>query len=434
MRLARLLLLLAPLAGCSSGPEPDPLAAAERRQSPLRAQLTFFIEGESARIENFSASVVARAEEPEVRRAAQLWKMTIIPELRKSLLRADDQAVLLHLWAANAQLQHYFTEGQGAVVLGEHAQEGLELFRELSGRVESLAERELGPERFAAARTLVEKYTKGHPLEVDPLQAAAKDPELDELLRDSLGKPLDVVMEPLRAINPGKSLDETAQAVREFGIVVDDMRREVVRMPEQVRWQTELLMLDLDESRTRAAAQASLTALSESAQDISRTAQALPADIEQRVSRLLEELEARQGELRTTLDSVRGTLEDGTATAHALTETAQAIDAALVTFAALTADMKGPPRPADEPAPPPGRPFDITEYTRTAEALTASLVELNLALERVRELSSPESSAHLTGLVDTSVAAAGRRLFLYGAGLIALAAVAYGAARRWSAR
>lgn len=432
MRLARLALVLGLVAGCSSAPQTDPIGAAERQQSPLRAQLTFVIEGEASRIESFSADVVAEAEDPAVRRAALLWKMTIIPELRKSLLRSDDQAALLHLWAGNAQLQHYFAEGLGAGLFGAHAAEGLELFREMSGRIEAMAEPELGPERFAAARTLVETYTKGHPLEVDPLQVAAKDPALDVLLRDSLGKPLDVVMEPLRAINPGKSLDETAQAVREFGVVVDDMRREVTRLPEQVRWQTELLLLDVDESRARAAAQASLTSLTESAERISRTAAELPADIEQRASRLLADLEARQGELRATLDSVRGTLDDGISAAHALTETAQAIDAALVTFAQLATDLKGPPRPAGEPAPLPGRPFDIADYTRTAEALTESLVELNAALERVRELAAPASSERLTRLVDASVAAASRRLFLYGAGLVVLAATAYGAARRWS--
>jgi hypothetical protein len=434
MRIARLLLVLGLVAGCSSGPEPDPVGAAERRQSPLRAQITFFIEGEAARIESFSSGVVARAEDPAVRRAALLWKIAIIPELRKALMRADDQAALLHLWTGNAQLQFYFSQDPGSKLFGAYAQDGLELFRELTGRVEAMAERELGPERFPAAQKLVATYAQGRPLEVDPLQAAAADPELNELLRDSLGKPLDVVMEPLRAINPGKSLDETAQAVREFGVVVDDMRREVTRMPEQVRWQTELLMLDLDESRAREEAQASLTSLTESAERIRQTAQELPAEVEQRVSRLLAELETRQGELRTTLESVRGTLEDGTATAHALTETAQAVDAALASFAQLTADLKGPPRPADAPARPPGKPFDIGDYTRTAEALTASLVELNGALERVRELTSPESSEHLTRLVDTSVAAASRRLFLYGAGLVVLAAAAYGAARRWSSR
>lgn len=435
MRLARLLLLaLCCSAGCASEPEPEPRAAAERRASPLRGQLEFFVAGEAARIETYCAEVSATAEDPVVRRGALLWKMTVIPELRSSLLRADEQAALLHLWARTAQMQHYFSEGAGAQLFGPHAEGGLELFREFSDRLAALAERELGSARFASARELVATYTRGHPLEVDPLQSGEHDTQLDALLRDSLGKPLDVVMQPLRAINPGKSLDETAQALREFGITVDDVRRELVRLPEQVRWQTELLLLDLDESRARATAQASLTALAESAERLSARAESLPAEVERRAASLLAQIEAQEVELRATLESVRGTLQEGTSAAHALTETAQAIDAALTTFAALSSDLKGPPRAPDAPAPTPGRPFDVEDYTRTAQALTASLIELNSALERVRELAQPESSERLAALVDTGVAAAARRLALYGAGLIALAAVAYGAARRWSAR
>lgn len=427
MRLARLLLVLGLAAGCSSGPEQDDTAATERRASPLRGQLEFLIEGEAARLESFCAGLAAQVEDPGVRRAAQLWKMAVIPELRSSLERADDQAALLHLWARNAQMQHYFSDGAGVALFGVHAPSGVEIFRELTGRIEKLAQIELGPERFPKALTLVQTYTRGNALEVDPLQAAAQDSQLNALLRDSLGKPLDVVMQPLRAIHPGKGLDETAQAVRAFGNTVDDVRRVVALLPEQIRWQTELLLLDLDESRTRTSAQASLSALSKSAERLSHTAEVLPGEIEERAIRLLGELEAGQGELRATLES-------GTATAHALTESAQAIDAALATFAQLSAELKGPPRPPGEPMPPPGKPFEIEQYTRTADALTASLVELNAALERVRELSAPESSARLAALVDTGVAAAGRRLFLYGAGLIVLAAAAFGAARRWSSR
>lgn len=434
MRPAALLIVLAWTWGCTSA-QPEPTAsAAERRASALRAQLDFFIEGEAVRIEDFSASVVARAEDPRVRRAAQLWKMFLIPELRSSLLRADDQAAMLHLWTRNAQIQLFFSEGNGREWFGEFADEGLVIFQDMNQRAAELARGELGEERFASASELVERYTRGHPMEADPLQAAARDSEFNQLLRDSLDKPLDVVMQPLRALNPGTGLSDTARAVKEFGATVEDVRRDLARLPEDIRWQTELLLLDLDQNQTRATAQASLTALADSAERLSRSAEALPADIEARATRLLGELEARQGELRTTLYSVRGTLEEGQAAAHALTEAAQAIDAALSTFALLSQQLAGPPRPADEPAPPPGKPFDITEYTRTAEALTASLAQLNSALERVGELSQPQSSERLAALVDAGVDSALRRLAVYAAVLIVLAGATWAVARRWSAR
>jgi hypothetical protein len=434
MRPACLLLVLASVLGCASAEEQPAARAAERRASPLRAQLDFFVEGEATRIEDFSADVIARADDARVRRSAQLWKMVVIPELRSSLLRADDQAALLHLWARNVQLQRYFAEGRGPQVFGAHAADGKALFEELTARAAELARVELGDARYASAAELVERYTQGHPLEADPLQAATRDSQFDQLLRDSLNKPLEVVMQPLRAINPGTGLSDTARAVHEFGATVEDVRRDLARLPEQIRWQTELLLLDLDQNRSRASAQESLTALAESAERLSHSAEALPADLESRATRLLTELETQQSELRTTLDSMRGTLEEGSATAHALTEAAQAIDAALSTFAALALQLAGSPRAPDAPPAPPGRPFDITEYTRTAEAMTASLTQLNGALQRVSELVAPQSSERLAALVDAGVDSALRRLAVWAAVLILLAGTTWAAARRWSAR
>lgn len=439
MRFACLLTAALALSGCSSAPEAP--SQPTREVSLLRGQIEFFVDGESAQIEDLSARLGHAAADPEQRRVAQLWKMALIPELRASLDRADDQAALLHLWARNAQMRHYFAEGAGRARFGEAASLGVDVFTSMSASLAAMAERELGPEHYPAAKELVERYGQGHPLEVDPMGAAERDSELDSLLRDSLGKPLDVVMQPLRAINPGKGLDETAKAVKEFTFTVESARRDLKRMPEQIRWQTELLMLDLDENASRQAAQESLGALTSTAQELGRTAQGLPAEIEQRASALLAEVEARQGELRATLDSARATLSEGErvvvsaqATAEALTATAQAISAALTTFADLQRQLAGPPRPADEPTPPPGKPFDIEEYTRTAEALTASLTQLNAALGQVRELSAPESSERLAALVDESVAAATRRIALAAAGVVLLAAAAYALARRWSTR
>jgi len=439
MRLVCLLSAALGLAGCRSSPEPQPPPT--REVSLLRGQIEFFVDAESAQLEDLSARLGSAADTPGRRRVAQLWKMAVIPELRASLDRADDEAVLLHLWARNAQMRHYFAQGPGSVRFGEDAVLGVEVFAALSESLAALAEQELGPERFPAAKELIERYGQGHPLEVDPMAAAEHDSELAGLLRDSLGKPLDVVMQPLRAINPGKGLDETARAVKEFSFTVETARRDLKRLPEQIRWQTELLMLDLDDNASRQAAQASLSALSATAEELGRTAQGLPAEVEQRVTALLAELDARQGELRATLDSARQTLGEGEkvvvageATARALTGTAQAIDAVLLTLMRLNAELAGPPPPPDAPPPPPGEPFDIQDYTRTAEALTDSLRQLNTALEQVRELSAPESSERLAALVDESVAAATRRVALAAAGVVLLAAVAYALARRWSAR
>ncbi len=132
---------------------------------------------------------------------------------------------------------------------------------------------------------------------------------------------------------------------------------------------------------------------------------------------------------RQLIIELRGTLEAGTATSNSLTTTIRAFDELVAQFQK--------PTPAGGPAAPPGRPFDITEYTAAAAQIARASDQLQQLIAGIEHgtpalaQSAERAAATLQGVVDHAY----RRLveliaLLLAGGLVA--ALAYrGIARRW---
>jgi hypothetical protein len=105
--------------------------------------------------------------------------------------------------------------------------------------------------------------------------------------------------------------------------------------------------------------------------------------------------DASEGRLRTLLGELRETLTAGTATASALNDAIRSFERLMKVF--------NQPAPAGKP---PGRPFDITEYTATAEAIGTTTRQLEQLLQQIDansgalEAVSGNASARVQALID----------------------------------
>jgi hypothetical protein len=138
---------------------------------------------------------------------------------------------------------------------------------------------------------------------------------------------------------------------------------------------------------------------SQAAQHVGEFADRLPGLLERERIAALDQLsgllDTREGRLRGVLDELRQTLTAGTATASALNEAIASFDRLMKTF--------DQPPPAGKP---PGRPFDITEYTATAEAIGTTTRQLEQLLQRIDanggalEAVSAQASTRAQALID----------------------------------
>jgi hypothetical protein len=150
--------------------------------------------------------------------------------------------------------------------------------------------------------------------------------------------------------------------------------------------------LQLDRTLNRMAAgpesqklQQQTASLAMSAARFATVAEALPgtlsAEREALIRQLSETLSAQEAALRPMLLDLRSALDAGNATAASVDEAVRAIDALVARF-------------ERKPGEPPGKPFDISEYTRAAAEITRAANQLQLLLGSVHAR-TPEINAAL---------------------------------------
>jgi len=197
----------------------------------------------------------------------------------------------------------------------------------------------------------------------------------------------------------------------QVGLVTDQF----ATTPETVR-----VLADVDRSAQAAAA-------------AGRLADELPGVLarerEAAIRQFTDAITVESARTRQLIIELRGTLEAGTATSNSLNTTIRAFDALVAQFQK--------PTPAGGPAAPPGRPFDITEYTAAAAQIARASDQLQQLIAGI-EHGTPalaQSADHAAATLQNVVDHAYWRLveliaLLLAGGLVA--ALAYrGIARRW---
>jgi hypothetical protein len=184
--------------------------------------------------------------------------------------------------------------------------------------------------------------------------------------------------------------------------------------------ETERLLANVDKSAQAAAA-------------AGRLADELPGMLRQEreaaIRQFMDAITVESARTRQLIIELRGTLQAGTATSNSLTTTIRAFDALVAQFQK--------PTPAGGPAAPPGRPFDITEYTAAAAQIARASDQLQQLIAGVEHgtpalaQSADRAAATLQGVVDHAYWRIVELIALLCAGGL-VAALAYrGIARRW---
>ncbi len=100
--------------------------------------------------------------------------------------------------------------------------------------------------------------------------------------------------------------------------------------------------------------------------------QVLAQEREAAIRQIMASIESQQAQMRELLTDMRATLQAGTAASDSVHQTTRALDAFIAGF-------RTPP----DPKQPPGKPFDITQYTATAHELALASTQLQALLAQL---------------------------------------------------
>jgi hypothetical protein len=311
-------------------------------------------------------AVSAAATERETRRRSLLWKMRMVPAVGIASSEKDAQAEYVALLTLAIAQRKYLTEGEGAALFGAQQPIAVAEAKRLEEDCLGLGLRFLTESAREGVRWQVEDLTWRYPLRNVFLAETTARGYAAEQTVGTFDWVFAIPLSPFRAL---EGVDTGAQAIREFNGTARDFSDKVARLPELVRWESELLLYNAEDRDTVAGSLAALETVAASAERLSLAAERLPADLRSEIEATMREIEARQEGLQKTLAEARAglvdlgaSLEKASALSEGLARLAEQADRAGATWQGVATTLRGPEDARD----PNARPFDITEYERVA--------------------------------------------------------------------
>ncbi len=369
--------------GCATLPVPG-----LRRQEPtisqseLREKLINFASRFEAVVATAGDRIRAETVDPEIRRRVLLWEIRLVPLVQEAAFVSDPQAAFIAVNSVVVMMRRYFTEGDGAQVFGASQPIAVEAARELEEDFYAMATSWLSPQEVARLRTEVSAYDRGRVISGSDFTVAGVRRQVEQVRESGrFDFLLSVPLSPFRAL---EGVGSGAAAISDFNDTAIRFARIVEGLPKQLRWQSELLLYDVESRESLIGALAALDSFTESARQLAAVAQRLPTDLDA----VLGDSEGALGEVNRALQ-----------TAHEMVEplrlTAEQVNLAGASWGALVT--------RDGEHDPDARPFDILEYEAAARGIGEAATELRgLALELDALLESHGVEATFGG-VDSAV-------------------------------
>lgn len=398
------------LAGCASPPEAKPVQSqpAEPRKDKgvrlsdedIRSVLRSFVDRFALLVEAAADEIVAKANDRQIRRRAVLWKIRTIRPIRESLFETKAKLTAIHLWVFCAQMKRYFEEGDGQESFGPYQPIAIKAVGSIEADIVNLAKTTISDKLLHQIRQELDAWVQENPLR-GPLASESGipwtvDQEKAGMWRAWLKIPL--------SLTPLQQMDDTKTSIEAFTEETERIRYTATYLPQQIRWEIELLLYDLEDRQTVSSALSSFETLADSFDRLATEAKQLPTQLRKETALALDDLAVKSESLRSTITEIRGVTSESSQAleqaervadavqraAASLTETGQAWEATAGAIGKLVPEDRGGAE---------GKSFDLNELNVTANSLTTTAIELRGLAADLQKLAG---SGQLAAVLDTT--------------------------------
>jgi hypothetical protein len=365
----------------------------------LRQELYRYADHFAATTTVLADEIAFRTRNREIQELSLRWKLRFIPAMQHAVLAADPRYALLDAWGLTVQIQEHNRQQRVRELLSDEDQQLLTgAATKLLERVEQIAKDHLDAESFAAAREEVVAFARENPA----------SPRLAQVLvraSDHAATGSGIGLQSILAIPIG-GLAEGADALARISRVAVVLAEIVQDLPERIRWQTEMLLLEIDSMESVRGILEEINLVSRGLDNASATAASLPERMRMELDAAVKSLEDSQGELRSTITETTRAFEtldsafvtvgagarDVSTAGDSLLSAAEAWKATTDSVGQVAAMIEkmgeddtagiGGARPADgDPPPAASDGLEIEDYTRAAEEVRRAAVELRALFE-----------------------------------------------------
>lgn len=337
-------------------------------QQELRLALMQYASRFEATIVAAADTISANTQDPVIQRRTLRWKLGITPVVNQAAFLSEPEAAYVAMLTVATAMQEFLTTGGGTDAFGEQQSLAVEASNDLLAAAVELGDRFLSAKELKKVMQDVQNLVRSQPIRgefvAEQVQTLVTTTEASPLFDWVTAIPLS----PFRAM---QGVDAGAQAIREFNDTAMEMSRIIASMPRLMRWNIELMTLNITHQGDIVATLESFQQAALSAEQLSLSVQALPEDM-----RLLLAEAQRSGRTLTPL-------------AQSLENSAKAVAEAGNAWGALVASLNRPPADPSQPS----RPFDIREWQQTATQIGTAALELRALLESAGTLADSQTLA-----------------------------------------
>ena len=383
-----------------------PLAAGEtgsrdtidptRIQEELRLQMDLDL----AQTVAAASTILAETQDRRVREYCVRWKIRTSDLQQAVLAEKDPRRAYLQYWASATQLRLYFTEGAGKNLFGAQQPRAAEVARRIEAAIVRLGERLFDPEIIAEAKADMEA-------------AAQQAPSGEAIVHaprgiDPKGSLLKILKLPLLPVSTLQSVANAPKDVENAADKIESRLGELMgllrRLPEQSRWQLELLLIESETAGPVATLSRDLARCEKTLKEAAESLRLIPSEARAEFEASLETAQkaapelgkifadAREGakELRLALERGEGAAKEARASMQAAAETGARLQETARTFQAAAAEIKAMlaeyQRLREWEDPKGGKRAAPEDYRNAADSVALAAKEVRAAMTELQEM------------------------------------------------
>jgi hypothetical protein len=357
----------------------------------VQAKLQRFADEYSTRTVAALDEYARRVGTDDARRQALRWKVTAGTTAMGIAGGPDPKANLLDFLALTTLSRMSLEEVWTKTADGPAFQPWLDASKSLEAEVWELTKGSLSPDEQREVRDAIKDWWASNP----DVRAGffSRPQELSSLVRSTHAKsPTPGSIFGAVGLDPTAGLDPAVREVTRSRLFAERAMFITQRMPYLVRWQAELISDDILRQTQVVRGVDAAERISRATESASQTAAQLPDRITAERKAVLSALEAQEGKLRELSAGITQTLGAGGAMSDSLNATLKTFDALMKRFGVGEPSVAAAPDPA-------ARPFDILDYAKAAEQITAMSKELSEVIKELNtSLDSPALDARIVAV------------------------------------
>ena len=243
-------------------------------------------------VQSTATGISSRTEDREVKRVMIRWQMGTMEGCRRALQLPDPRWSFVNLWTMIYQTQKLVASGTVKELNAEQLKRINTSLDDLQGMLKARALTVLTKKQFDDVVAAVKEWADKNPYTDTSMSGITGPTDFDDdtLVENAL------LAVPDSVFSLGGGVKDTAHGISDVADAANRAGSIVESLPWSVRWQTELLLYNIEEYQSTKQLLRNVDEISRSVATVSARVDTLPADLQQTLTTAAEEIEQAQPE------------------------------------------------------------------------------------------------------------------------------------------